>query len=518
MRGHFVWGVTVAERSTSDIKAELAALDIEILDDEFRRRAEEDHMFFCRYVLGYNDLEDELHGSVSDIVNDTTKLKKLLLLPRGHLKSSLVTIGWTLWRLVQNPNRTFGIFNETQDLAEAFLREIKDHLEGPAINKYWPNLCPAPDERRLWNRSAIIVNRRLISRNPSIEAKSVQESTAGRHPDAMILDDPISDRTVQNEDQLAKSKQKFRELQALLDPPNDSDPVKGTMIVIGTRWHWHDLYSFIMDNLGEYYDVHVRKALEDGRCIFPKKFSRETLRELRKTMGEWVFSSQMMNEPVDSESALFSAELIKRQTWKGDREEFLERVPNRVFMAVDPAWEGDDATGIVVGCMTGYNKIYVLDAVRSRLKPDDMLSQVVMLAQRWRVEKIGFEGVIGGQEWMIKHLQDRLSEAQYSVPVIPLSHGNRAKEVRIMGLQPELNSKRLYVHEGCEDLRVEFLQFPRSGYRDLIDATEMLVRTAAPPSRMRAADPAKMVGTAEYEMAQMIQRGRSRRSRRYLAR
>ena len=508
----------MVERSTSQIKAELAALDIEILDDEFRKRAESDHMFFCRHVLGYKDLEDDLHGDVSRIVNDTTKLKKLLLLPRGHLKSSLVTIGWTLWRLVQNPDRTFGIFNETQDLAEAFLREIKDHLEGPVINKYWPKLCPPTDERRLWNRSAIIVNRGLISRNPSVEAKSVQESTAGRHPDAMILDDPISDRTVQSEDQLAKSKQKFRELQALLDPPNPRDPVKGTMIVIGTRWHWHDLYSFIMDELGDYYDVHVRKALEGGKCIFPKKFTPETLRELRKTMGEWVFSSQMMNEPVDSESALFSSELIRRQTWKGDRHEFLERVPNRVFMAVDPAWAGEDATGIVVGCMTSYNKIYVLETVRSKLKPDDMLTQVVMLAQSWRVEKIGFEGVIGGQEWLIKNLQDRLGEASYQVPVVPLTHGNRAKEVRIMGLQPEFQAKRLYLHESCEPLRMELLQFPRSGYRDLLDATEMLVRTAAPPSNRRPLDASKVVGTAEYEMQAMINSGRRRRSRRFSAR
>lgn len=508
----------MVERSTSDLKAELAALEVEILDDEFRKRAEDDHMFFCRHVLGYKDLEDDLHGGLSAIVNDTQRLKKLLLLPRGHLKSSLITIGWTLWRLVQNPNRTFGIFNETQDLAEAFLREIKDHLEGPVIRKYWPKLTPEKERRTVWNRSAIIVNRELISRNPSIEAKSVQESTAGRHPDAMILDDPISDRTVQNEDQLAKSKQKFRELQALLDPPNERDPVKGTMIVIGTRWHWHDLYSFIMNELHDYYDVHVRRAIEGGRCIFPKKFSKETLAELRKTMGEWVFSSQMMNEPVDSESALFSMELINRQTWKGDKHEFLERIPNRRYMTVDPAWAGDDATGIIVACMTEYAKIYVLDAIRSKLKPDDMLDQVVSLAQTWRVDKIGFEGVIGGQEWLIKNLQQRLDDARYNAPVIPLSHGNRSKDVRILGLQPELMAKRLYIHESNEQLRTELLQYPRSGYRDLLDATEMMVRVASPPGRPRTVNPANLVGTAEYEMEQLIKNGRSRKSRRFHAR
>ena len=76
-------------RTTEDLQEELAELDLEVLDDEFRKRAESDHMFFCRHVLGYKDLDDNLHGDVSHIVNHGEHRRKLLLLPRGHLKSSL---------------------------------------------------------------------------------------------------------------------------------------------------------------------------------------------------------------------------------------------------------------------------------------------------------------------------------------------------------------------------------------------------------------------------------------------
>jgi predicted phage terminase large subunit-like protein len=489
------------DRSTEELKLELASLDLEILDDEFRKRAESDHIFFCKNILGYKDLNEDLHEDVSDLVNNGPNRRKLLLLPRGHLKSSLITVGWTMWRLIQNPNRTFAIFNETQDLAEAFLREIQDQLDTPQVKKYWPKLVPPSNERRIWTKSALLVNRDKINRSPSIEAKSITESTAGRHPDVMILDDPISDRTVQTEAGLRKSLQKYRELQALLEPPSEEDPIRGTLIVIGTRWHWNDLYHHIQKNLPHLYDIRLRKAIESGKVIFPEKFSRKLLRELREEMGEWVFSSQMMNEPVDSESAIFSPTLLEKMQWKGDKRQFIERVPCQTFVAVDPAWGGNDFTGIIVGAMHENSKLYILEARRLRVKPDEMLDHIIATAQTWNAVKIGFEAVGGGQEWLMEHLRDRLDKANYQVPVIPVSHQNKSKDVRVLGLVPLLSSRRLYIHESCDDLLQELGQFPRSSYRDLMDATEMLTRIATPPGRGKTLNPRRMPGTGEYELA-----------------
>jgi predicted phage terminase large subunit-like protein len=498
------------DRSTEELKLELASLDLEILDDEFRKRAESDHIFFCKNILGYKDLNEDLHEDVSDLVNNGPNRRKLLLLPRGHLKSSLITVGWTMWRLIQNPNRTFAIFNETQDLAEAFLREIQDQLDTPQVKKYWPKLVPPSNERRIWTKSALLVNRDKVNRSPSIEAKSITESTAGRHPDVMILDDPISDRTVQTESGLRKSLQKYRELQALLEPPSEEDPIRGTLIVIGTRWHWNDLYHHIQKNLPHLYDIRLRKAIESGKVIFPEKFSRKLLGELREEMGEWVFSSQMMNEPVDSESAIFSPTLLEKMQWKGDKRQFIERVPCQTFVAVDPAWGGNDFTGIIVGAMHENSKLYILEARRLRVKPDEMLDHIIAIAQTWNAVKIGFEAVGGGQEWLMEHLRDRLDKANYQVPVIPVSHQNKSKDVRVLGLVPLLSSRRLYIHESCDDLLQELGQFPRSSYRDLMDATEMLTRIATPPGRGKTLNPRRMPGTGEYELAMVekIQAGK----------
>jgi len=256
-----------------------------------------------------------------------------------------------------------------------------------------------------------------------------------------------------------------------------------------------------MKNLPHLYDIRLRKAIECGKVIFPEKFSRKLLRELREEMGEWVFSSQMMNEPVDSESAIFSPTLLEKMQWKGDKRQFIERVPCQTFIAVDPAWGGSDFTGIVVGAMHENSKLYILDARRLRVKPDEMLDHIIATAQTWKAVKIGFEAVGGGQEWLMEHLKDRLDKANYQVPVIPVSHQNKSKDVRVLGLVPLLSSRRLYIHESCDDLLQELGQFPRSSYRDLMDATEMLTRIATPPGRGKTLNPRRMPGTGEYELA-----------------
>jgi len=505
---------SASSETTEELKARLAALDLEILDEEFRRRAEGDLLFFCRHVLGYADLDDHLHGAIVNTLTDTKVKKKLLLLPRGHLKSSIATVGFAIWLAVNDSNRTIAIFNETAELAISFLGEIRHHFENnPVLRKYWGHVIPDKDSRRAgdWTRSSLTLNRNRIRRDPTFSAKGIDEATAGRHPDIIICDDLISDRTVRTPESIARSIQRFQELQALLEPPNDRDPFVGTEVVIGTRWHWQDLYNFIIENLSEFWHIVVRSAIEQGRIVFPQKFTREKLRELRETMGEWVFSAQMLNQPVDTESAIFPVSLVNERTWKGDQVRFLDRVPCLTYLAVDPAWEGEDSTGLAAGARAQNGKLYVLEAKRLRVSPDQMLETVVALALKWRVQKIAFEGVIGGQEWLIKNLRELLAQRNRVIPVVAMSHGNRSKNARIVGLVPELQYRRLYLHErDCEPLRTEMLQYPRSTFDDCLDACEMLYRVSTKPGQGKDVPAHRVPGTGEYELRQLEREGKRR--------
>ena len=50
-----------------------------------------------------------------------------MLMEKGK-KSTAVTVGYTLWRLANNPNTTILITNEKLDKSKSFLKEIKAHI------------------------------------------------------------------------------------------------------------------------------------------------------------------------------------------------------------------------------------------------------------------------------------------------------------------------------------------------------------------------------------------------------
>ena len=84
---------------------------------------------FNRDVVGWKDIYEPLHRPVCNFVQDNVKKKKLLILmPRGSFKSSMVTVGYALWRIAQNPNTRLMISNATYPMACSFLSQIQNHL------------------------------------------------------------------------------------------------------------------------------------------------------------------------------------------------------------------------------------------------------------------------------------------------------------------------------------------------------------------------------------------------------
>jgi hypothetical protein len=114
------------------------------------QRARYDLYFLCKYVLGYELMEEEVHGDLCKYVEtllpghpedysppeiiegkglndsfDARKKNMLILMPRGTFKSSVVTIGFSLQIALNEPNARILIDSETQSKAKAFLSEVK---------------------------------------------------------------------------------------------------------------------------------------------------------------------------------------------------------------------------------------------------------------------------------------------------------------------------------------------------------------------------------------------------------
>ena len=95
------------------------------------------------------------HKELCDLIIDKENNKKLLLVPRGHLKSTLVTVGYSLLRICKNPSVRILIANATYNMATAFLSQIKKHLQGnETLKDYYGDLATEADK---WSENMISV-------------------------------------------------------------------------------------------------------------------------------------------------------------------------------------------------------------------------------------------------------------------------------------------------------------------------------------------------------------------------
>ena len=189
---------------------------------------------FNRDVLGWPDLYEPLHKRVCDFVQDNVDKKKLLiLLPRGSLKSSIITIGYTLWRICKNPNERVLIANATYPMAVSFLKQIKDHLsKNEVLKDIYGDLTKDAEG---WRENLITLSGTMDGsgyrgKEPTVSAYGMESNLVGSHFTFGILDDMVNRDNINTREQLDKPINFFKDALDLIDPINGRKQV----IVIGT--------------------------------------------------------------------------------------------------------------------------------------------------------------------------------------------------------------------------------------------------------------------------------------------
>lgn len=164
---------------------------------------------------------------------------KLFLWPRGSFKSTIVTQGYSLWRLVRDPNLRVLIDSRTIDRSKFFLSEIKQHLDrNDRFKELFGNWKSVPG----WAEHEITLPHRTIPhREPSIRCSGLNSPVTGGHYDLIIMDDIHDETNSTTEVKCNAAVLHFQSLFPILEP-------EGQLIVIGTPWSPLDVYQTILDN------------------------------------------------------------------------------------------------------------------------------------------------------------------------------------------------------------------------------------------------------------------------------
>lgn len=437
--------------------------------NEIKEACKKSLHFLCTKMLGYNDW-DKVHDDMEAFVRRKS-IRKLLLIPRGHLKTAIVTKGFVIQNILRNPDIRILIANQVWDKSREMLYEIKQLLtEKTDLSKLFGDFV---SER--WREDDIVIRQRKKAlAAPTIGTSGVEAELTSSHYDMIVLDDLQGEKNFQTPDQREKVKRYYRSMMDLIEPG-------GTIIVIGTRWHLDDVYQYIMDNEKEYYDIEVRQVIENGKIIFPKKFQKkfdpvtkswqavdyhceDYINYLKKRPSE-EFSSQYMNNPIDSENAIFKKDYFK----------YYDQRPDRLFvsMTIDPAIsekQSADYFSINVSGMDEHYKIYVLDTIKGRWKVAESIDNIFTTYQKWRPSVVGLE-TVAYQKALKSWLEEKMRERGVHFPITELRRNtNESKEFRIKALEPFYRDGLIYHAPWMKSLEEELLQFPRGKHDDEIDA------------------------------------------------
>jgi phage terminase large subunit-like protein len=228
----------------------------------------------------------------------------------------------------------------------------------------------------------------------------------------------------------------------------------------------------------------MRQVYEHGAPIFPTKFSKESLEQLRVEYGGYLFSTQYMMIRQSAEDRKFDRAWLKQgpRIKPGDK-------GYTFFLSVDPASsrrKTSDFTAMVVIACDWKMNMYLVDGLHDKLDPLQRIEAVFHFVIKWDIHWASYE-TIGFQQTDEFFIIQKQRELSRYFQIFSINKHKVSKEERILGIQPTMAAGRFFVPPFYapalgepESLRVMGIPYtrlwvsPDDGYGLLIDVVEQL--------------------------------------------
>lgn len=508
---------------------------------EYKRlRGKQDFFFFAKYIAGFTWLEWELHGPIAyawSAPNDTRHggrrygRFRLGVIPRAHLKTSLMTQAYALWRLVCDPEERILIYTSTFDFAGVIMNYIRTTLEGGGEHgemflQCYGDIVPRPGDRSKWTSNDITINRKGAYSDPSIKARGIGSRVVGGHHTLQLIDDLVVEEL--NRTQMDKA---IRELDGL-DPLYHSVAL-GERRYVGTPWAFYDPIVYITRGWKDALVVRIPWRDDAGRPIFTYEMADKragvpegtSLREYTayaegmKKRNPWFFSCQYECYPQSEEGLGFRKHWFRYfKTMAGhiqelDRDEKPiegRKIPLaacNTFILIDPnvidppgsrsnvntnveiRKKGDFAAWIVLA-VSPENYWYVVRVINWRCNLDQFTAKTHELVAVWQPKWVAIEQV-AAQRLFYHIFQREFRAGKPKFQIVPWAGGHASKPMRIKGLIPFYSNGFVWhrvadqpeVTQGFADLEGQLLAGEGAENDDVADALSAAVPLVYPPGK-----------------------------------
>lgn len=379
---------------------------------------------------------------------------------REHYKSTIINFGGNIFEIINDPEITIGIFSFTKAIATDFLRQIKTELENnPDLPALWPDIFydePHKQSDR-WSLDGINVKRKDNPKEATVEGCGLIEGMpTGRHYKLMCYDDIVTLDGVNTPELIAKTSTAYR-------MSDNLGTEGGRKRHAGTIYHLFDTYSEIMAE--EMAIPRIHAATDDGTEFGnPVLMTQETLDKKRKTQGPYIFSAQMLLNPVADKAMGFQLPwIIKADTDYAAAIQSLWR-----FIIVDPS--GGKQRGGKKGKKNDYTSMWVigigadglyrvLDMRRDRLSLTGRCDTLMELHRKWKPGVVAYEEY--GMQADIEHIKFVQKQQLYEFDITALG-GGMNKNLRILRLVPMFENGYKAVKDGGDGVAHSRIILPTS--------------------------------------------------------
>lgn len=468
----------------------------QVSNDELRQQLEymerqcglDSLYFFNKKILGYAEMQRRPHAAVADFLQGAMKAGRhaMTLEPRGTFKTTQISQGLPIWILQHDPNARILLDSSILQNSIDNLRVIKAHYEnnkkfrylfGDQVGSYW-----VTEEVTLKTRTD------LKLKEPSIRCSSVERVQVGPHYTHIIVDDVVSDLNSRTIDGRRQVIEHFKLLFSLLEPG-------GVLIITGTRYHFEDLYGFIIGNLPEFAKriMNAETSGPGGTLYFPERLSEKFLKETKAIQGRALYAAQYLNDPApeDADSAFqrawFKPFEYDVEVAKQKNRFFLPQNRNS-FISIDPGGEKkkSDEWVIFTAHYDENNNKYFDNTIKGHWKMRECWEHLFGEIGRVNPLMVGLE-TTGGQKWLYEALMDEMKRRDKYFMVQPLTHAQDSKDFRIKRLQPQYQAGAIYHSPKMGDLEDQLLRYPK-GADDIADAAAMILEIGYPPRARKVKD------------------------------
>jgi phage terminase large subunit-like protein len=431
-----------------------------------RKIAAKDLYYLSHQVLGFKDLYEPFHGDLCKFLEvcDDGGFSSLTEAARSHFKSSIATTARSIRWMIKDQNVTIGLGSATLKDVRPFGKDIRGLLEKcEPLKLLFPDRFWAEPKKQAekWTEEAFSIKRDGHHRENTVELFGLEDDMpTGRHYRKLLIDDAITKENVGTPERILK-------IQANAEMMNPikvalEDPIHW----VGTPYHAHDYYARLEKMLG--IKVYCRPAMERGMPVFPTRFTKAKLEELRVDHGNYLFDTQYMMQRMDPSDKKFKREWIKRAP------HIKPGTPGfNFFLCVDPASarrKESDFTAMAVFAVDHEFNFYWVDGVHDKLDPLQRIEAVFELARKWNIVYCSYE-TIGFQKTDAFYINMKMREDNFYFPIWEVAHHKENKDERIMGIQPIMKAGQFFIPDAPMPYERKWVN-PDDGFSRTVDLIE----------------------------------------------